>query len=141
MRITASLSLFFCVATVVCVPAQAQEAESVSQAKAAASSWLALVDAGNYQASWQQAAGLFQSAVTEQSWASAAQAARAPLGTIQSRQVESTTYTRTLPGAPDGEYVVIKYTSRFAGKASAVETVTPLKEKDGSWRVSGYYVR
>ena len=141
MRSTAVLPLLFCVATVACAPVQAQEAESVSQAKAAASSWLALVDAGNYTASWQQASSLFQSAVTAQAWASAAKAARAPLGALQSRQVESATYTHTLPGAPDGEYVVIMYTSKFAGKADAVETVTPLKEKDGSWHVSGYFVR
>ena len=141
MKFTSVLSLLFCVTTVVCTSAQAQDAESISQAKAAASSWLALVDAGNYPASWQQAAGLFQSAVTTQSWASAVEAARTPLGAVQSRQVESATYTRTLPRAPDGEYVVIKYTSRFAGKANAVETVTPLREKDGSWRVSGYFVR
>ena len=69
------------------------------------------------------------------------QAARTPLGTFQSRQIESTTYTRTLPGAPNGEYVIIKYASKFADKPSTVETVTPLKEKDGSWHVSGYFVR
>jgi len=141
MKFAASLSLLFCAAAMGCAPAQAQEAESLTQAKAAAASWLALVDAGNYSASWQEAAGLFQSAVSPQSWASVVQAARAPLGALQSREVESATYTRTLPGAPDGEYVVIKYSSKFAGKANAVETVTPLKEKSGAWRVSGYYVR
>ena len=99
------------------------------------------MDAGDYPASWHEAAGIFRSAVTAQSWAAAVQAARTPLGAFQSRQVESTTYTRTLPGVPDGEYVIIKYASKFAGKASAVETVTPLKEKDGSWHVSGYFVR
>ncbi len=141
MRPTAFLPLLFGVATAFCAPARAQEAESISQARVAALSWLALVDAGNYSASWQQASSLFQSAITAQAWASAAQTARAPLGAVQSRQFESATYTHTLPGAPDGEYVVIKYTSKFAGKASAMETVTPLKEKDGSWHVSGYFVR
>jgi hypothetical protein len=26
-------------------------------------------------------------------------------------------------------------------KAGAVETITPMHEKDGSWRVAGYYMR
>src|SRR6187402_2269643 len=30
---------------------------------------------------------------------------------------------------------------QFANKASAVETVTPMRDKDGSWKVSGYYVK
>jgi hypothetical protein len=45
-----------------------------------------------------------------------------------------------LPGAPDGEYVVIQFESSFEKKKSAVETVTPMLEKDGKWRVSGYYI-
>jgi hypothetical protein len=45
-----------------------------------------------------------------------------------------------LPGAPEGEYVVIQYETQFEHKAGAIETVTPLREKDGSWRVSGYFI-
>jgi hypothetical protein len=46
-----------------------------------------------------------------------------------------------LPGAPDGEYVVIQYESSFEHKQAAVETVTPMLDKDGTWRVSGYFIR
>jgi len=42
---------------------------------------------------------------------------------------------------PDGEYVVIQYDSSFEHKQSAVETVTPMLDKDGKWRVSGYYIK
>jgi hypothetical protein len=134
--------LAFALAAATAPFAQAQESQSIEQAKAAATVWLALVDAGNYSASWQQASGLFRSAVTPESWASAVRAARSPLGALRSRTVQSASFSRTLPGAPEGEYVVIKYTSSFANMANAaVETVTPSKEKDGSWHVSGYYVR
>jgi hypothetical protein len=27
------------------------------------------------------------------------------------------------------------------GKATAIETVTPMKEDDGTWRVAGYYIK
>jgi hypothetical protein len=119
----------------------AQDAEAAVQAQAAASAWLALVDAGNYSRSWELAAGLFKSAVGQASWATAAHAARAPLGPLRSREVKSAVFTRTLPGAPDGEYVVITYASRFQNEARAIEIVTPLREKDGAWRVSGYFVK
>lgn len=60
---------------------------------------------------------------------------------MKARKVKSATFTRTLPGAPDGEYVVIQFESQFENKAAAIETVTPMRDKDGAWRVSGYYIR
>jgi hypothetical protein len=29
----------------------------------------------------------------------------------------------------------------FENKAAAVETVTPMADPDGAWRVSGYFIR
>jgi hypothetical protein len=36
---------------------------------------------------------------------------------------------------------VLQYKSSFANKKSAVETVTSMREADGAWSVSGYYIR
>ena len=66
---------------------------------------------------------------------------RKPLGKIITRKVESKHYTTSLPGAPDGEYVVIQCKTSFTNKKSATETITPMKDKDGKWRVSGYYIK
>jgi hypothetical protein len=46
-----------------------------------------------------------------------------------------------LPGAPAGDYVVIQYATQFANKDKAVETVVPMRTPDGSWKVSGYFIR
>jgi len=46
-----------------------------------------------------------------------------------------------LPGAPDGQYVLIQFNASFEQKAHAVETVTPMLERDGTWKVSGYFIR
>jgi hypothetical protein len=46
-----------------------------------------------------------------------------------------------LPGAPPGEYVVIVYASAFENRPAAQETVNPMRDKDGVWRVSGYFVK
>ena len=137
------VTLTFATAALLCISAIAQDSQPVSQAQAqtASSAWLALVDAGKYSDSWVKAAGLFKSAVNEPSWTAAVQRARAPLGALKSRRIQSSTFAHTLPGAPDGDYVVIKYASQFENKANAEETVTPLREKDGSWHVSGYFIK
>jgi hypothetical protein len=58
-----------------------------------------------------------------------------------SRTLKSASYAKSLPGAPDGEYVVIQFDATFEKKQSAIETVTPMKEPDGRWRVSGYFIK
>ena len=119
----------------------ATEKDSVSKAQEAATAWLALVDHGSYAASWDKASSIFQSAISQSGWESALKSVRAPLGQVKSRKLKSATYTKTIPGAPEGEYVVIQYETEFANKPGAIETVTPMREKDGSWKVSGYFVK
>jgi hypothetical protein len=119
---------------------RAQDMNSVSDATEAANRWLAESDAGDAGATWDQAAGAFQSAVSKGAWENQLRTVRGPLGAMQARHVLSAQYTRSLPGAPEGEYVVIRYSTRFEHMANVIETVTPMREKDGSWKVSGYYV-
>ncbi|MEZ4485226.1 MAG: DUF4019 domain-containing protein [Syntrophotaleaceae bacterium] len=110
-------------------------------AVAAAQQWLELVDANHYGKSWKQAAAQFQAEISKTEWRDAMVAVRKPLGRLTSRQVLSADYRTSLPGAPDGEYVVIQFQASFDNKQSAVETVTPRLEKDGTWRVAGYFIR
>lgn len=122
-------------------PGLADEKAAIGQAQAAAARWLALTDAAKYGPSWDEAASFFKAAVTRPNWESALKSVRAPLGVVRSRTLKAATFTRTLPGAPEGEYVVIQFETRFENRAAAVETITPMHEKDGSWRVCGYFVR
>ncbi len=115
--------------------------EKENAALKAATAWLALVDQGKYGRSWQEAADYFRNAVTKAQWERSLKGVRKPLGSMISRKVVEKSYTTYLPGAPDGEYVVIQFASSFANKKEAVETVTPMLDKDGSWRVSGYYIK
>ena len=120
-------------------------------AQAAAESWLKLVDGGDYSASWDQAATVFKGAVKQTDWGEMAQGVRNILGKLVSRRLKSREYTEKAPttrviggkvytwGA--GKYVIIQYDAVFANKASAVETVTPMADADGVWRVSGYSIR
>jgi hypothetical protein len=123
------------------LPVAAQSLEKQNAAIAAAQEWLALIDAGRYAQSWQASAAYFRNAVGRDQWGQLLKASRQPLGELVSRRVKSATYTTTLPGAPDGEYVVVQFETSFKNKGSAIETVTPMLEKNGAWRVSGYYIK
>lgn len=123
------------------VSLRAGSAEKEKAAVTAAENWLAKVDEARYAESWKGAAELFRKAVTQAQWDQSLQAARQPLGKRLTRKLKSSTYSTTLPGAPDGEYVVIQFDSSFENKQAAVETVTPMLEKDGAWRVSGYFIK
>lgn len=114
---------------------------SEEEAIGAAEMWLALVDDGKYSESWEATAVLFRSAVTKEQWERALNAARKPLGRCIARKVKWRQYSTSLPGAPDGEYVIIQYETSFENKKAAVETITPMREQDGEWRVSGYYMK
>ena len=108
---------------------------------AAAQMWLHEIDLGIYATSWQQASAYFQGAITEKNWTDALNGARRPLGNLLSRKVTKTTSAKSLPGAPDGNYLVMQFATSFANKKSAVETVTFMREKDGNWRAAGYYIK
>jgi len=115
--------------------------EAEKDALKAAEEWLILIDSNYYGASWDHAAELFKNAITKEQWEEAIRPIRSAMGDLISRKVKSAKYTDSLPGAPDGEYVVIQFTTKFTNKKSAIETVTPMKDPDGKWRVSGYYIK
>jgi hypothetical protein len=123
------------------VPAAAQNIEKEKAAVVSAEKWLGMVDTGKYAESWQEAAEFFRTAVKQEQWKQSLQGVRKPLGKLVTRKLKTRTYTTSLPGAPDGEYVVIEFETSFENKRSAIETVTPMMDKDGKWRVSGYYIK
>lgn len=154
MKLAAALTLAACCACVMlpaaatagqpagAIPnAPALDAAGTAAANGAASGFLALLDAGNFADSWSQGAALLRGAVPQDHWNGVVGSMRKPLGDVKSRKLLSSTYTRSIPGAPDGEYVIVQYQTEFANKAGAIETVTPMREADGSWKVSGYFLK
>ncbi len=122
------------------LPAFADEAAE-KRALEASDMWLKLSDNDRYSESWETAAELFRNAISKEQWSQSLNAVRKPLGKVLKRSVKSKQYATSLPGAPDGEYLVIQYETSFEKKKSSIETVTPMLEKDGKWRVSGYYIK
>ena len=122
-------------------PALAGNSEKEKTAVISAEKWLGMVDSGKYAESWKEAAELFRNAIKQEQWKQSLQAARKPLGKLVTRTIKTKIYKTSLPGAPDGEYVIIEFQTAFEHKKSAIETVTPMMDRDGKWRVSGYYIK
>jgi hypothetical protein len=117
------------------------QAKPEEKAQRSDKAWLALTDTGKYAESWKAASAAFQAGVSEEKWESALQQVRSPLGKVETRKLKGAAYSKTLPGAPEGAYVVIQYETSFEHKQAAVETVTASLEKDGAWRVVGYFIK
>ncbi len=103
--------------------------------------WLSLIDSEKYDESWEEAAEFFKNSIAKKNWISAIRNARSGFGNNLKREMTSSTFTKTLPGAPDGEYVVIQFDAQFENKEKSVETITPMNDSDGKWRVSGYFIK
>lgn len=118
-------------------PEQAAQAEAQKRAQ----DWLGLVDGGQYDASWDAAAPVFQASTTKEQWNQALQSARGPLGALGSRQFRAAEYKTAIPNAPEGKYVVVYFDSAYAQKPGAREIVTLKQQADQSWKVAGYFVQ
>lgn len=128
-----------CMALILCVASSISVAANVDQ-PASVMTWLEGIDAGHYGESWDQTAPLFQQRLSREDWRDALNKARQPLGAVLARDESAVEDHTSLPGAPDGEYRVITYETRYVNKAHAVETVT-LRKVAGEWRVIGYFIR
>jgi len=102
---------------------------------------LSLIDGGHYSESWNEASAIVQGAVTETAWENLMTTFRKPLGNLISRKLKSAQPMTEMPGAPDGQYVVMQFDTSFEAKKTAIETVTFKMEKDGQWKSAGYYIK
>jgi hypothetical protein len=107
----------------------------------AAQAWLDSIDGGLYDRSWHEASEYFRGAIGQAQWTLTLEGHRKPLGRLLSRGLRSAQPTSTLPGAPDGRYVVMQFDSAFEHKRTAIETVTVVQDRDGRWRAAGYFIR
>ena len=103
--------------------------------------WLPLMDAGRYAESWDAAGERFRHAGSRGEWVEKSEKIRRPLGEVISRTFTSTQQTKVFPGMPDGSYWLAELDSTFPGLKSASETVVFAREKDGRWRMIGYWIR
>lgn len=111
-----------------------QNNEKHAAARAAAETWLKLVDAGDYSSAWATSSSDIKRDTSQFFWTSVVKAGRIALGSRKSHTLKAT--------VPDHEnrYVKFEYDSVFSKDQNVSESVTIRRENDGAWRVAGYNV-
>jgi len=132
--------LFACFAWIQNVNSQ-NSAKPEDLAQTSAQSWLALTDSAKYAESWQEASTAFKASISQDKWVEMVAPVRTPLGKVLSRKLKSATYLKDPPNLPSGEYVQILYDTSFENRKDAVESIAPMLDKDGKWRVTGYFIK
>ena len=102
--------------------------------------WVNLIDEEAYDKSWDEAAAFFKQAVVKDLWVETVEKVRVPFGKVIKRDLIDSQYLTSLPGVPDGEYMVMQFAAEFEKKEKAIETITVMLDEDGEWRVAGYYI-
>lgn len=120
---------------------QKSSSESLHNSEEAARSWLALVDKGEYQKSWDEASFTFRLTVPGPRWVMLMGDLRKPLGQLKSRELLDQFPSNDPQGLPKGEYMVLIYRTSFTQKPKAHEMLTLVLESDGKWRVLTYQVQ
>jgi hypothetical protein len=137
----AFLAVLFSAAALASQPIQSNDHSGAKkEALQSVNAWLKLVDDGKNDASWRGTSTEFQTAVSQEKWTQMSKSVRAPLGAVNSRQLQDSSYNTSLPGAPDGQYVVLRFGTSFANKNSAIETVV-MSLQNGQWLIAGYFIK
>ena len=102
--------------------------------------FLGYLDQGRFADSYAYTGMLIRAQLDRDAFSAQIQKTRAGTGALQSRELIDAGYTTTVPGAPEGQYVVLHYHASFANRQDAVETLT-LAFAKGYWRVVGYYIK
>ncbi len=114
----------------------------------AAERWLVPVDAQRYGDAWTMAAEAFKTKVPRATFRDGIAKIRKDYGKVEAREGERMAFRGDVP-APDqpdaqakpGTEVSILFATTFAGSRKAQEEITMVLEKDGVWRVAGYYIK
>ncbi len=106
----------------------------------AAGSWLVLLDSRDFAGSWDQAARVFQAAVTRGEWARRAADYREKSGDPTSRQLMGSLEVTDPEGVPPGEYVRLRFECECTRAGMVREIVLMVNEGTRGWRVASYAV-
>lgn len=105
-------------------------------------SWLMGIDEGNYAASYATSAAILRARFSEKTWDTMLARFRRPLGAVTSRSLKKYREVKAANGSPTAaDYRLMLFDTHFSNRRDAVETVTFIKDVDGSWRAAGYYIR
>lgn len=109
-------------------------------AKKAALEWLAHLDSGRFEASFDEAALSFQKVQKKPDWAKGLSGARGQVGKFLSRAFLNDEIRTNLPNLPPGKYITVRFKTVFAKYATASESVTLVRDGKRGFRTIAYFL-
>lgn len=113
----------------------------IALAKKAALDWLALVDAGKFEATWDEAAVAFQKAQAKAEWAKGLGGARPTMGKMVVRTFLNHEVRTAFPNLPQGKYITVRFTTVFEKHEKGSESVTLMKDGARGFRMMSYLLK
>lgn len=107
---------------------------------APAYTWLELLDNGRYYQTWQYASQGFKQRIDAAQWDQVLKETRSRLGALTLRNLTGYGKRQQFSGLPDGEYWVLKFTSKFEA-ASSLSEILVLTEEHGQLKVTAYFIQ
>ena len=114
----------------------------------AAERWLVPLDDERYVDAYAMASEPFKASVTRQQWRDGIAKIRKDYGKVVSRTGEKMAFKGKVPAPDDpnaqtapGTEVAILFDTTFEKNRKAAEEVTMVLERDGIWRMAGYYIK
>ncbi|HEX3632538.1 MAG TPA: DUF4019 domain-containing protein [Casimicrobiaceae bacterium] len=121
--------------------ADAAVAAMIAAAGAEGDHWLGLIDHGKFDESWTATAVVLQETITQKEWSADLTARQPKLGRMIMRERKTENYSKTLRGAPTGDYVILTYLTKFEKAPLVEETLAVAKDGIGQWHVAGYDIK
>jgi hypothetical protein len=115
--------------------------EDRANARAAAQMWLETVDHKHYSESWKDTSTYFKGRMDRAAWEKQLTSLRQTAGRLKSRVLTSEEIQVGVPEDHKLEYYLLKFSSSYEHKETATETVTMMQDKDGYWRLAGYFLK
>lgn len=120
--------------------APASNDPDLALARKAALDWLAVVDAGKFEASFDEASSGFQKVQKKADWAKGLAGARTNVGKFISRTFLNDEIRTALPNLPPGKYITVRFKTTFAKYATASESVTLVRDGARGFRTIAYFL-
>jgi hypothetical protein len=100
--------------------------------------WIALIDSGQFDQSWQIATAEFKANVTQRQWRIGLEQIRVPYGRVKSHKIKSSRLSQRVTKGQRQKKCVVEFTTLFENQDTTTEFVTLLLD-DTKWNVSAYY--
>lgn len=119
---------------------QAHAQEFTSQAERALT-FIQHLDRQDFDSAWMLTSPLFQALNNQPDWIGKQLVVRQAYGPSTERSFRRSDSRTTYTLSPDGAYVIIQFSTRFAHKEQSTETVVLSEQPSGDWLVREYVIR